>query len=593
MKYTSRILACSLSLALCVSSLGPCADATAAKKKKISVKKVTVSAPSCKKLVLAKGKKVKLSTTVTVAPNKKANKKVSYRINGKKIITISGTGVVKGKKAGKTKITVISKKNRKKKATISVVVKKAAVKKISMSSALTLDAGTTSTLTAAVTPKKKASKILAWTSSNPKVAMVANGKVTAVSAGTTTITAKATDGSKKKASCQVTVTGTSAGAAGTQENAKNTITSVEFHSNYIVAVTLKDAQKLSSEPFSVQYKMRANGNYRTAKIHHWTTQDNRNYILHLDGNDYLRKGYYVKVSEASLGEKEAMVGATNPSPIPMYSFSGFVGQDFVNTIYLDEYIDGMLLSVTATNLPAGIKCTSSLDNIKLNGTPTAVCEGHQATITAIDDTGKTITIPVYFYIGDENTLVVGQINTPRVPVNDSFEVSLSTGIEGGHTPDAYCNRDDYTYEILDEPPLGYHTWTTSTQGHLWANFFNTGTYTVQVKITAPNGLSRTIPISFEVCESVTYSGYIRDSKGNPVSDASYATKYLNTDLVEDYEPRDFSGKGSYTEDDGKYSFTVLKGTLLDLTIENYSIGRYTATENQTIDFVLPESYENK
>ena len=52
--------------------------------KKVNVKKVTVesSISGDKKTVyVAKGKSVKLSTTVTVTPNKKANKKVKYEVN--------------------------------------------------------------------------------------------------------------------------------------------------------------------------------------------------------------------------------------------------------------------------------------------------------------------------------------------------------------------------------------------------------------------------------------------------------------------------------------------------------------------------------
>jgi len=45
-------------------------------------------------------KKVKITTTVKVKPNKKANKKVTYKSANKKIATVSAKGVVKGVKAG-------------------------------------------------------------------------------------------------------------------------------------------------------------------------------------------------------------------------------------------------------------------------------------------------------------------------------------------------------------------------------------------------------------------------------------------------------------------------------------------------------------
>ena len=96
-----------LSFAAALSTAVVC-NASDAQAKKASVKKVTASAPSGKKVYVAKGKKVKITTTVKVKPNKKANKKVTYKSANKKIATVSAKGVVKGVKAGKTKITITS-----------------------------------------------------------------------------------------------------------------------------------------------------------------------------------------------------------------------------------------------------------------------------------------------------------------------------------------------------------------------------------------------------------------------------------------------------------------------------------------------------
>lgn len=67
---------------------------------------------------------------------------------------------------------------------------------------LTLDIGGEETLTATVTPDQATNKTVVWSSDNPAVATVADGKVTAVAAGTATVTATA-DG--KSATCSVTV----------------------------------------------------------------------------------------------------------------------------------------------------------------------------------------------------------------------------------------------------------------------------------------------------------------------------------------------------------------------------------------------------
>ncbi len=68
----------------------------------------------------------------------------------------------------------------------------------------TIAEGQSTTLSATVTPSDATYKSVTWTSSNPSVATVSGGKVTAVSVGTATITAKSHSG--KTATCTIKVT---------------------------------------------------------------------------------------------------------------------------------------------------------------------------------------------------------------------------------------------------------------------------------------------------------------------------------------------------------------------------------------------------
>ena len=71
-------------------------------------------------------------------------------------------------------------------------------------SAYTLTAGESFTLTAAVAPSDATDQRIVWSSSNNAVASVSDGVVTAITAGSATITAASADGNAR-ASCEVTV----------------------------------------------------------------------------------------------------------------------------------------------------------------------------------------------------------------------------------------------------------------------------------------------------------------------------------------------------------------------------------------------------
>ena len=99
---------------------------------------------------------------------------------------------------------------------------------------LELNLGQTAQLTAKITPANAPNKTVTWGSSNTTVATVsASGEVTAIAAGSTTITVTTQDG-HKAATCAVTVTTTTVGVTGVTLN-KTTLSLVKDAKETLVA----------------------------------------------------------------------------------------------------------------------------------------------------------------------------------------------------------------------------------------------------------------------------------------------------------------------------------------------------------------------
>ena len=176
--------------------------------------KVTVASANVKiskisvkpaKKVLYTGDKITLEATVKAKPDLEVNKKVIFESSNESVATVSSKGVVKALKAGTATITVKSLTDPNKVAKCNLVVKQL-VTGIKMQESKELYVKDTFTLEAAITPADATNKKLTWTTSNKNIATVnSKGVVKALKAGTATITAKATDGSKVSATCVVTV----------------------------------------------------------------------------------------------------------------------------------------------------------------------------------------------------------------------------------------------------------------------------------------------------------------------------------------------------------------------------------------------------
>ena len=148
--------------------------------------------------------------TATVLPDNATNRNVTWSSNAPGVATVDSSGKVTAVAPGTATITVTT-VDQSKTATCEVTVTAATVPVTGVTLSQTQASlyynrtPNTLTLTATVTPDNATNQAVTWTSSNPSVAKVENGVVTALACGTAVITAAAADGSGASASCTVTV----------------------------------------------------------------------------------------------------------------------------------------------------------------------------------------------------------------------------------------------------------------------------------------------------------------------------------------------------------------------------------------------------
>jgi len=142
--------------------------------------------------------------TSTITPADATNQKVSWTTSDATKATVAN-GVVTAVATGSATITVTTDDGGFTATCAVTVSPTTAVTGVTLNkTAATLKVGDTETLTATVEPADATNKAISWSSSDNAVATVNNGVVSAVGAGTATITVTTTDGGKT-AACAVTV----------------------------------------------------------------------------------------------------------------------------------------------------------------------------------------------------------------------------------------------------------------------------------------------------------------------------------------------------------------------------------------------------
>lgn len=170
---------------------GASAKCVVSVKNKVVPVSIKIKAP--RKITINKGKTYLLRTATTGKGGK-----VTYKVDKKKIVSVSKNGLVRAKRKGTTVVRAYF-GGKSASCTIKVVVPSLKISK----KKITLKVGKSKKIKATV---KGASKIVTWKSSNPSVAQVSSkGVVKAVGSGKATIIATANGITKK---CKVTVKAT-------------------------------------------------------------------------------------------------------------------------------------------------------------------------------------------------------------------------------------------------------------------------------------------------------------------------------------------------------------------------------------------------
>lgn len=150
------------------------------------------------------GASLQLSATVTPADAHDAS--MTWKSSNTNLATVDQTGKVIAKAAGTVTITATANDGSGKSATCKITVTQLVTKVALNYTTLSVGKGNNFNLTATITPTNASNKEVEWTSSNTSAVMVLDdGVFYAKAAGSSTITAKAKDGSGKKATCKVTV----------------------------------------------------------------------------------------------------------------------------------------------------------------------------------------------------------------------------------------------------------------------------------------------------------------------------------------------------------------------------------------------------
>lgn len=540
----------------------------------------------------------------TVQPSNATDQSISWRSNDGGVVSVNArTGLVTAVRAGVAIVMVVTGDGQKTDICTYTVVNAGTVAATSVSlnkSTSSLKVGASETLAATVLPKTATNTQVTWTSSMPSVATVdrVTGKVTAVMAGSTTITAKTVDGGKT-ASCSYSITGIASTStlkiadntvipnpmvAGTSVTVKGTVTSSQNLTN-VTAQIRTTAGILKYGPFSTT---------PTGKSYNLANLNAKLLFSKLSAGTY----EYVVTAKDVSGNQKSMLKAFTVQAC-LLTTSGLMKVPTSIT-------KGTGLSVVGTLKITGTGCkitkvtaTITTSKYSASGTPNATsfslktldsalkfkelgAGNYTFTVSVLDSKGKTWTP-----INKAPLQVKGPVAVTGVGINTNCK-QLSLGSNYSFSANVIptnATNQKVTWASSDKSVLSITSGglaTTVSQGNatISATSVDGGKKASIYCSVYVTGLTRTSPTSFIKDSAGNASTYLGDSL--KVTDIIWSNRTITSVLVgiEQVTPNtnSWSWLSGYTASTKANDFLGLKypvGTIADQVLfKNLPVGRY-------------------
>ena len=411
----------------------------------------------------------------TVAPEEATDKSVAWSTSDEAVATVDAEGKVTAVAPGTATITVTTTDGEKTaKCEVTVSAKVIPVESVALDKeTLELVEGDEASIAATVAPEEATDKTVKWTSSDETVATVdAEGKVTAVKAGTATITATTNDGGMT-ATCAVTV-----------EAKVIPVEGVEFAEASVSVI--EDEKTTISVVFKPETPTNKNVTFESSDLTIATVDEEGNVTGIAPGTAT------ITVTTEDGGKTATCEVTVEPKPIPVSKVE--INRTAINLIVESSAILVATVSPEDATNKNVVWSSSDESIVKVDqkGEVTAVKVGKATVTVTTEDGGKTFDCEVT--VSDKPIQVTG---VSIYPTSRTINVGSSYQLTANITP-----ADATNHEVK---------WTSSNTsiatvdetGKVTA--VKPGTATITVK-TANNGKTATCKITVEERYIVHYNG---------------------------------------------------------------------------------------